>query len=48
MKVEVKYASDEGMGSIVLKGLDTDEEICRRETDKTEAYQKIEIDIEEE
>ena len=43
IKVEVEYASDEGLGSIVLKDLDTDHEICRRETAKTEANQKIEI-----
>ena len=42
--VEVEYASDEGMGSIVIKDLANDQEICRRETDKREAYQKIEID----
>ena len=48
VKVEVEYASDERMGSIVIKDLSTDQEICRRETDKREAYQKIELDIEEE
>ena len=40
----VNYASEEGLGSIVLKDLDTDQEICRRQTTKTEALQKIEID----
>ena len=47
MKVTVEYASDEGLGSIVRKDLATDQEICRRQTTKTEAYQKIEIDTEE-
>ena len=44
VKVTVEYASDEGLGCIVLKDLATDQEICRRETTKTEALQKIEID----
>ena len=43
VKVKVEYASNEGLGSIVLQDLATDQEICRRETSKTEAYQKIEI-----
>ena len=43
VKVTVEYASDEGLGSIVLKDLATEQEICRRETTKTEALQKIEI-----
>ena len=40
----VEYASNEGLGSIVIKDLATDQEICIRETAKTEALQKIEID----
>ena len=39
--VEIAYASDEGMGSIVIKGKATKKEICRRETNKTEVQQKI-------
>ena len=39
--MEIEYAKDEGMGSIVILDQDTDQEICRRETTKKEAQQKI-------
>ena len=41
--MEIEYAADEIMGSIVFLDEANEQEICRRETDKTEALQKIEI-----
>ena len=43
INVEIQYANDKGMGCIVLSERNTQQEICRRETSKTEADQKIEI-----
>ena len=43
MKAEIEYASEKGMGSIQLTDRKTNEVICRRETNKTEAHHKIEI-----
>ena len=39
------YATDEEMGSIMLLNKAIEQEICRRETIKTEAHQKIEINF---
>ena len=39
--MEIEYATDEAMGSIVLLDLKTKEEICRRETAKKEYYSEI-------
>ena len=44
VNVEVEYANDQGMGSIMLSDRRTREVICRRETSKTEANQKMEIE----
>ena len=43
VKVAIEYASDEAVGSIVISDKATKQVICRRETNKTEANQKIEI-----
>ena len=44
VKAEIEYASEGRMGCIVLSDRKTQQEICRRETSKTEADHKIEID----
>ena len=42
--MQIEYASEERTGFIVLSDRETQQEICRRETGKTEANQKIEIE----
>ena len=37
VKVDIAYANDEGMGSIKVKDMTTNEIICSRETTKKEA-----------
>ena len=44
VRVKIEYESSESMGSIVISDINTKEVICRRETNKTEAQQKIRID----
>ena len=44
INVQIEYANEEGMGSIVLSDRNTNEVIYTRETDKTEANQKIKIE----
>ena len=43
IKVEVRYATDEETGQVVITNLETGEIICSRETSKREENQKIEI-----
>ena len=41
--MHIEYANDDVMGFIVLSDRETSQEICRKETNKTEAHQNIEI-----
>ena len=44
MYVDIEYANDGQMGSIMLLNNATEQEICRRDTTKTEALQRIMIE----
>ena len=41
--VKVEYATEESMGAIVIMDHRTKEERYRRETDKQETYQKVDL-----
>ncbi len=43
VKVAVRYATDGEMGSIVISDKETEQEICSKETSKTEAGHEIDI-----